>query len=328
MGLAGVASVLILTPVVATRMMTRSERPRPVLRGDLVFEPKILASTDPRTVQSGVAGSPAIEVIAVDSDAIDLGPKTVQTLRVRVPAAPLQEADEPVIVAAADPAETIALPPLSRPPATVLRRSAGSRRVAMLPRRDNETPAQQLFEQLLPAVGRADPAADDVVGSITAYNRPDLPAESDNRTAVYDIAAHTVYMPNGERLEAHSGLGGGFDNPSSVHIRMRGATPPNTYRLTMRESLFHGVAAVRMTPVETGRMFGRDGILAHTYMLGPRGESNGCVSFKDYNRFLAAFRRGEVTRMVVVARTAGTPASVAAARRSADVRYAAGEDQR
>ena len=36
----------------------------------------------------------------------------------------------------------------------------------------------------------------------------------------------------------------------------------------------------------------RDGMLAHTYMLGPKGESNGCVSFRDYSKFLAAFRRG------------------------------------
>lgn len=46
---------------------------------------------------------------------------------------------------------------------------------------------------------------------------------------------------------------------------------------------------------------GRAGLLAHTYMLGPNGDSNGCISFKDYNRFLQAFLRGEVRRLVVVA---------------------------
>jgi hypothetical protein len=35
-------------------------------------------------------------------------------------------------------------------------------------------------------------------------------------------------------------------------------------------------------------------------MLGPRGDSNGCVSFRDYNAFLQAFKRGEVKRLVVV----------------------------
>jgi len=34
-------------------------------------------------------------------------------------------------------------------------------------------------------------------------------------------------------------------------------------------------------------------------MLGPRGDSNGCVSFRDYDAFLNAFLRGEITRLVV-----------------------------
>jgi hypothetical protein len=36
-------------------------------------------------------------------------------------------------------------------------------------------------------------------------------------------------------------------------------------------------------------------------MLGPRGDSNGCVSFRDYNAFLKAFRNGEIKRLAVVA---------------------------
>ncbi len=125
--------------------------------------------------------------------------------------------------------------------------------------------------------------------------------DADNHTAIYDIAAHTVYLPNGQRLEAHSGLGEKMDDPRYVNVRMRGPTPPNVYNLTLRESLFHGVRAIRLTPAGDGNMFGRDGILAHTYMLGPNGQSNGCVSFDDYSAFLHAFLRGDVTRMVVVA---------------------------
>jgi hypothetical protein len=56
-------------------------------------------------------------------------------------------------------------------------------------------------------------------------------------------------------------------------------------------------------------MYGRGGILAHTYMLGPSGQSNGCVSFKDYQAFLDAFERGDITRLVVVERLAGAPPS-------------------
>jgi hypothetical protein len=134
-----------------------------------------------------------------------------------------------------------------------------------------------------------------------AHNKAPVLPTADARTAIYDIAAHTVYLPNGERLEAHSGLGDKMDNPHYVNVRMRGPTPPNVYDLKLREELFHGVRAIRLTPVDEDKMFGRDGILAHTYMLGPNGQSNGCVSFRDYDKFLHAFLRGEVDRMVVVA---------------------------
>ena len=119
-------------------------------------------------------------------------------------------------------------------------------------------------------------------------------------TAIYDISARTVYMPSGERLEAHSGLGGYMDDVRAVNLRKRGPTPPNIYQLRMRESLFHGVQAIRLVPADEKKMYGRDGILAHPFMLGANGDSNGCVSFKDYPAFLKAYQRGEVTRMVVV----------------------------
>lgn len=124
----------------------------------------------------------------------------------------------------------------------------------------------------------------------------------DRWTAVYDISAHTVYMPDGTKLEAHSGLGSRLDDPDHVHERMRGATPPHVYDLTLRESLFHGVRALRLIPVGGGNPFGRTGLLAHTYMLGPNGDSNGCVSFRNYNAFLRAYVNQEVKRLVVVAR--------------------------
>jgi hypothetical protein len=124
----------------------------------------------------------------------------------------------------------------------------------------------------------------------------------DRSTAVYDISAHMVYLANGTKLEAHSGLGSRLDDPRFVRERMYGATPPHLYDLEPRESLFHGVAALRLKPVggeET--IFGRSGLLAHTYMLGPNGDSNGCVSFRDYDAFLKAYRNGEIKRLAVVA---------------------------
>jgi hypothetical protein len=127
------------------------------------------------------------------------------------------------------------------------------------------------------------------------------PVTASNGTAVYDIANHTVYLPSGKRLEAHSGLGAYIDDPGHVHLRMRGSTPPAVYSLTPREALFHGVKALRLTPV-SGSIYGRAGLLAHTFMLGQRGDSNGCVSFRDYRAFLEAYESGEVRRLVVVPR--------------------------
>ena len=128
-----------------------------------------------------------------------------------------------------------------------------------------------------------------------------------NRTAIYDISARVVHLPNGEKLEAHSGFGEYMDDPRFVAVRMRGVTPPNVYRLSLRERLFHGVRAIRLTPVEPDKMFGRNGMLVHSYLLGPSGQSNGCVSINDYPKFLNAFLNGEIDRLVVVERLADPP---------------------
>lgn len=120
------------------------------------------------------------------------------------------------------------------------------------------------------------------------------------QTAVYDITARVVHMPDGTRLEAHSGYGDLMDDVDNVHVKDRGATPPNVYELSLREKLFHGVQALRMKPVGEGELFGRNGLLTHSYLLGPNGQSNGCVSFKDYDAFLKAYHNGEIKRLVVV----------------------------
>jgi hypothetical protein len=151
-------------------------------------------------------------------------------------------------------------------------------------------------------------------GSVMAYASPEDGVVNNSRsfasspaspfeggTAIYDISAHSVLLPNGSVLEAHSGLGPMLDDPRSVTSKDRGAIPPQTYNLTLRESLFHGVQALRLTPVGRGSVFGRDGFLAHTYMLGPRGDSNGCISFRNYAAFLQAYQQGEIKRLIVVA---------------------------
>jgi type VI secretion system (T6SS) effector TldE1-like protein len=124
----------------------------------------------------------------------------------------------------------------------------------------------------------------------------------DRWTAVYDISAHTVYMPNGNRLEAHSGLGSWLDDPRYPDEKMRGVTPPNIYGLELRESSFHGVRALRLIPEDEEKVFGRRGLLAHSYMLGPNGDSNGCVSIKNYDAFLQAYLDHDIKRLAVVTR--------------------------
>ena len=179
----------------------------------------------------------------------------------------------------------------------------------------------------LPPVGQAAqpvaPAASEKrVAPQQAHNKSMLLPDPESRTAVYDIAAHTVYMPNGARLEAHSGLGNKLDDPRYVSFKDRGPTPPNVYDLALREQLFHNVRAIRLNPVGGDSMFGRDGMLAHTYMLGANGQSNGCVSFKDYPAFLHAYLRGEVDRLVVVPHLENATWRTASARREPARRYA------
>ena len=138
-------------------------------------------------------------------------------------------------------------------------------------------------------------------GSLGSGHNPAL-GLYDRSTAVYDITAHKVYLPDGTALEAHSGLGALLDDPRHADVKMRGVTPPTVYDLQPREALFHGVEALRLIPEDESQALGRDGLLAHTYMLGPNGDSNGCVSFKDYGAFLQAYKNHEITRLAVVAR--------------------------
>ena len=136
------------------------------------------------------------------------------------------------------------------------------------------------------------------------FNRPSarLPAPGSG-IAVYDIENATVYLPGDSRLEAHSGLGQMQDNPRYVKQKNRGPTPPNIYNLVMRERRFHGAEAIRLLPADGRKKFNRDGLLAHPYMYiggGSRSQSNGCVVFKNYGRFLQAFKQGRINRLIVV----------------------------
>lgn len=120
------------------------------------------------------------------------------------------------------------------------------------------------------------------------------------KVAIYDVSNATVYMPDGTKLRAHSGIGKMRDNPRYEHVKMSGPTPAGTYRLKMRERRFHGVEAIRMTSIDGRDPKNRTGLLTHTNLLRGQKGSHGCVAFQNYEPFLNAFKRGHITMMVVV----------------------------
>src|SRR6516165_4972319 len=98
------------------------------------------------------------------------------------------------------------------------------------PAADRPTMLQSIFAKLFgkPAPVTLAYAATDDAGLSTSKN---IVGRYDRYTAVYDISAHTVYMPDGSQLEAHSGLGDRLDDPRHADERMHGVTPPNIYNL-------------------------------------------------------------------------------------------------
>lgn len=260
--------------------------------------------------RQGVASvAPADTLTLADASPQVRAPKQAEAAKpkeVSPPAAPVRMA---AIAPAPRPAESQP----AKTPATTVRDMAQRAKAAVMSLASNEK--QTIVEKLW---GRPQPqphgpsllsfaSADaSVTGSLGPTQNPALAGNTpryDQSTAVYDISAHTVYLPDGTKLEAHSGLGSKLDDPSSANIRMRGVTPPHIYELTPREALFHGVPALRLNPIGGEEsIYGRSGLLAHTFMLGPNGDSNGCVSFRDYNAFLNAYRNQGIKRLAVVAR--------------------------
>ena len=170
--------------------------------------------------------------------------------------------------------------------ATVVRTTPVAPQLAALPPQPQPQPRSEpgIFDKLF---GDPDRAAKAVIAA-------------NPKTVLYDIARRAVYMPDGERLEAHSGFGQYLDDPQSIERKDVGVTPPNVYAVSFREKPFHGVRALRMKPIGNGNMYGRDGILAHSFLLGEAGASNGCISVRDYDKFLQAYEDGKFDRIIVV----------------------------
>ncbi|MDO1584472.1 DUF2778 domain-containing protein [Rhizobium oryzicola] len=269
-----------------------------------------LKSTLSAALNDTVLVAPATQMAWNDQDdADDAADDGVQVAALETPA-------EAAVKQALGQAEDEGLPmagplPIRRPPANALA-------MAIAPSAERAQPAKPTQVAKPPVAAKDEDDEEDEKPTALAFARPENPIKSTARSvpwpdrgnggtriAVYDISAGVVHMPNGEKMEAHSGIGEMRDNPKFTHVKMRGPTPPGTYKLSMRESLFHGVAAIRLTPVDGRAPQGRTGLLAHSFLLRNRGDSHGCVAFADYPRFLKAFQRGEITHMVIVARHDG-----------------------
>ncbi|WP_184465761.1 DUF2778 domain-containing protein [Rhizobium esperanzae] len=313
-------------PPVAVAAATPSDTAK-FAKDDAVTPPVELAQTETEAESDDRIIIPSKETVAAvelpallalaDAGPQQIAPAPVEPARVE-PAAPAlktaslpQEKPAPVEVAEAEeqqPFDLVLAPdegsvplPMARPDGLIGKPAPTTR--------GSQRPAEPALAYAQPN----SPIQDEQDDAVPRYDKPVFSPKLRAGVAIYDIENSTVYLPNGERLEAHSGLGKMRDNPRYVDKKMRGPTPPHTYALTMREALFHGVEALRLTPLQgSDAIYDRVGLLAHTYMLGKNGDSNGCVSFKDYRRFLAAYKRGEIKQLVVVPRLNNKPSSTLA----------------
>jgi hypothetical protein len=298
-------------PVVKNVAMARAES-QPLMAAPAAVPPGPSLSFDDRFAAASPRG---VEPARVDAPKLAEAPKPqAATAKLAEAVKPKISSPSPVPVQVAAiapvPAPRSAEPAPAKPPMTGIRAMAQRAKAAVMSIASADKPSivERLWGKPQPKTSLLSFASADasVTGSLGSTQNPALGGAQplyDRSTAVYDISAHMVYLPDGSKLEAHSGLGDKLDDPRSANVRMRGVTPPHLYDLTPREALFHGVPALRLNPVGgEDTIYGRSGLLAHTFMLGPNGDSNGCVSFRDYNAFLNAYRNQGIKRLAVVAR--------------------------
>ena len=124
----------------------------------------------------------------------------------------------------------------------------------------------------------------------------------DQYTAVYDLSAHTVYLPNGTKLEAHSGLGDRLDDPNHVNERMRGATPPHLYETRAAGGFVPRRAGLASKSHRRRRYFRpRRSTRPHLY-AGPELGIPTAACRSRTTTDLRAYQNGEIRKLAVVAR--------------------------
>ncbi|MDE2378256.1 DUF2778 domain-containing protein [Bradyrhizobium sp.] len=276
-----------------------------------MFNERFAAAAAQGVPSNAAAAAPQVaEAAPKSADAVKVAeaPKAQDPAKLADAAKARRGADAPMKLALNEPAQSARAPDAR--PKSGLRDMADRAKAAVMGLASHDKPSmvERLWGKPEPHGGLLAYASADASITATIAPKEQNPMLGgsppyDRETAVYDITAKTVYLPDGTKLEAHSGLGSNLDDPRSARIRMRGVTPPHIYTLKPREALFHGVPALRLTPIGgEDAIFGRDGLLAHTFMLGQNGDSNGCVSFRDYYAFLDAYRNKGIRKLAVVAR--------------------------
>src|SRR3954453_21958895 len=220
--------------VVAPRQRVSEVRPEPALPATSVLDPALLYSSQP----VGFAPRTFAQSVPLKSRLQFAAPTT---LRAEIPI----PRDPPALPPPAARLVQEAVLPKPRPPELATARTPTGALQAMAQR--DKAPAtlseSSIFEKFFGKPKEAAPAlayatADGGVFGNGQSMTSGRSLAGDGQTAIYDISARTVYMPDGTRLEAHSGLGDMLDDPRHVRVKMRGATPPHVYDLTMREQLF------------------------------------------------------------------------------------------
>ncbi|WP_299819853.1 tlde1 domain-containing protein [uncultured Roseibium sp.] len=278
------------------------------------------AADKPAPVQRAFAEAPAAALSPVLPKSLAAKPaETSPETASEVEVASLDPQASRSLVETAGPIKPGAIPtrlPGVKPEIVRSTKPSVSKPVATKPRREKPSETTPVLAYATPGNPEEDEnGVFSGLGKLFGGGKGGLPG-ANSKVAVYDISAATVHMPDGTKLEAHSGIGAKMDNPKYAYVKNYGPTPPNIYKLRMRERLFHGVEAIRMLPHDRAAMKGRDGMLTHTRLLRRSIGSHGCVAFKDYNKFLNAFKAGKVKTLIVVPSMEKLPTYMAKLQRS------------
>lgn len=125
----------------------------------------------------------------------------------------------------------------------------------------------------------------------------------DRQTAVYDISAHTVYLPDGTRPEAHPARPKLDDRACCVRRDDWKVTPPHIYE-SRRRAKRCSMACSRLVAHAIGgedKIFGCRPPRITTYMLGSNGDPMAVCRSRITAAVFNAYRNHGIRRLAVPA---------------------------